>query len=61
MKQSTVQIRYDSDLLDALRLFMEQKGLALEAELESHIDQLFDKHVNKHVKEYLLGKKTGNG
>jgi len=61
MKQSTVQIRYDSDLLDALRLFMEQKGLALEAELKSHIDQLFDKHVNKHVKDYLLSKKPGNG
>ena len=56
MKQSTIQIRCDGDQLAALRLFMEQKGLDLEAELEAHIGQLFEKYVNRYVKEYLLSK-----
>jgi len=63
MKQSTVQIRYDSEQLDALRLFMAQKGLVLEDELMSCINQLFEKHVNRQVKDYLLSKyakKTGD-
>jgi len=64
MKQSTVQVRYDSEQLEALRLFMAQKGLVLEAELQACLDQLFEKHVNRQVKEYLLGKyskKDGEG
>jgi len=64
MKQSTVQVRYDSEQLEALRLFMAQKCLVLEAELQGYIGQLFDKHVNRQVKDFLLGKhekKTGDG
>jgi len=64
MKQSTVQVRYNSEQLEALRLFMAQKCLVLEAELQAYLDQLFEKHVNRQVKEYLLGKyakKTENG
>jgi hypothetical protein len=64
MKQSTVQVRYDSEQLEALRLFMAQKCLVLEAELQDYIGQLFDKHVNRQVKDFLLGKdakKTGDG
>ena len=64
MKQTTVQVRYDSEQLEALRLFMAQKCLVLEAELENYIGQLFEKHVNRQVKEFLLGKyakKAENG
>jgi len=56
MKQTTIQIRYDSDQLDALRLFMGQKGLAPEADLEGHLDNLFEKHVPRQVQEFLLNK-----
>ncbi len=56
MKQTTIQIRYDSEQLDALRLFMGQKGLVPEADLEGHLDQLFEKHVPRQVQEYLLNK-----
>ena len=56
MKQATIQIRYDSELLEALRHFMGQKGLAPEADLEGHLDQLFEKHVPRQVQEFLLNK-----
>ena len=56
MKQSTIQVRYDTDQLEALRHFMGLKGLTPEAELEAYLDQLFEKHVNRQVKEYLLTK-----
>ena len=61
MKQSTVQVRYDSDQLDALRHFMGQKGLALEADLEEHVGKLFQKFVPKNLQDYLLNKSTGEG
>ena len=56
MKTETIQIRYDSDQLDALRMFMGQKNLTPEAELEGHLDQLFEKHVPRQVQEFLLNK-----
>ena len=56
MKQTTIQIRYDSGQLEALRLFLQQKGRVLEADLEGHLDQLFEKHVPRQVQEFLLHK-----
>ena len=56
MKQTTIQIRHDSGQIDALRHFMGQKGLVLEADLEGHLSQLFEKHVPKNLHEYLLKK-----
>jgi len=64
MKQSTVQVRYESEQLEALRLFMAQKCLVLEAELENYIGRLFEKYVSPQVKKFLLDKhmkKDGEG
>ena len=56
MKQTAIQIRCDSRQADALRHFMGQKGLVLEADLEGHLSELFVKHVPKNLHEYLLKK-----
>jgi len=56
MKQTTIQIRYDSEQLDALRIFLAQKNLSIEAELAQRCDDLFEKHVPRQVQEYLLNK-----
>jgi hypothetical protein len=56
MKQTTIQLRYDSEQLDALRIFLAQKNLTIEAELERQLDALFEKQVPKQVQEYLLNK-----
>ena len=56
MKNLTVQLPFDGEKLDALRMFMGQKNLAPEAELEGYLDQLFEKHVPRQVQEFLLNK-----
>jgi hypothetical protein len=58
LKDTTIRLKYDSEHLEALRLFMGQKGLAPETDLEEHIDQLFEKHVPRQVQEFLLGRPT---
>jgi hypothetical protein len=53
MKKTTISISYDEEKLNALRLFLEQKGLALDAELEGFISKLFKRVVPQNVQEYL--------
>jgi len=56
MKQTTIQVRYDSEQLEALRIFLAQKNLSIEAELGRQLDALFEKHVPKQVQEFLLSR-----
>jgi hypothetical protein len=53
MKKATVTINYDEERLAALRLFLTQKNLDLDKELESFMGQLYARHVPKNVQEYL--------
>jgi hypothetical protein len=53
MKKATVTINYDEEKISALRLFLEQKGLTLDAELESFVSKLFKRVVPQNVQEYL--------
>ena len=53
MKKSTINITYDEEKLNAVRLFLEQKNLDLDRELERFMEQLFRRHVPKNVQEYL--------
>ena len=53
MKKSTISISYDEEKLSALRLFLTQKNLDLDKELERHFDRLFSRHVPQNVRDYL--------
>jgi hypothetical protein len=53
MKKTTITITYDEEKIAALRLFLEQKGLTLDAELESFVSKLFKRIVPQNVQEYL--------
>ena len=53
MKTATINISFDEEKLTALRLFITQKNLELDRELESFMEQLFKRHVPKNVQEYL--------
>jgi hypothetical protein len=53
MKKATVTITFDEEKLAALRLFLEQKGLTLDAELEGFVSKLFKRVVPQNVQEYL--------
>ena len=58
MKKTTFQIAYDEERLNALLLYMQQKGGSLEDELIKTIDTLFNRNVPQSVKEYLTLKGT---
>lgn len=58
MKKTMFQISYDEERLNALLLYMQQKGGSLEDELIKTIDTLFNRYVPQSVKEYLMLKGT---
>jgi hypothetical protein len=53
MKKTTVTITYDEEKIAALRLFLEQKGNTLDAELEGFVSKLFKRIVPQNVQEYF--------
>ena len=61
MKKATVTIPYDEEKLAAARLYMEQKDLSFEEEMEKAADALYSKHVPAGVREFIelnTGNKT---
>ncbi len=61
MKKATINISYDEERLNALKLYMEQKGLSFEAELEKAADALYGKYFPAGVREFIelsAGTKT---
>ena len=56
MKKSTVTLTYDEEKLNAIRLFLTEKNLDLDAELDSFIDALYKKYVPSSVRTYIENK-----
>lgn len=53
MRKATVTVSYDEKKLDALRKYLEKKGIDFEDELVKSIDTLYARNVPSAVKEYL--------
>ena len=53
MKKATVTVSYDERKLDALKKYLEKKGIDFEDEMVKSIDTLYSKNVPSAVKEYL--------
>ena len=53
MRKATVTVSYDEEKLDALRKYLEKKGIDFEDEMVKSIDTLYSKNVPSAVKEYL--------
>ena len=53
MRNATVTVSYDEKKLDALRKYLEKKGIDFEDEMVKSIDTLYSKNVPSAVKEYL--------
>lgn len=51
MKTETLQIKYDSEKLSTLRLYMKKTQADLDGELAKCLDRLCEKHVPKDVRE----------
>ena len=53
MRKVTVTVSYDERKLDALKKYLEKKGIDFEDEMVKSIDTLYSKNVPSAVKEYL--------
>ena len=56
MKKDTVTFTYDSEKLAALKIYMAQKNIRLEDELEKAAEGLYNKTVPSNVRDYIAMK-----
>ena len=56
MKKETVTFAYDAEKLSALKMYMAQKNIRLEDELEKTAEGLYNKTVPNSVREYIALK-----
>ena len=53
MSKVNIAVRYDSEKLNAIRLYLKQKDLTLEAELAKAVDSLYNRVVPQGVREFV--------
>ena len=56
MKNTTINISFDPEKLDALRLYLSQKGADLESEVDDFLEKLYQKTIPAAIKDYLSAK-----
>lgn len=56
MKQSVIQIKFDSEKYNALLRYAKKKEISIEAELSDTVDKLYKKLVPADVREYIEEK-----
>lgn len=53
MKKTTVQVPFEEEKLTATKLYMEQKELSFEEEMEKAAEALYGKYVPANVRDFL--------
>lgn len=53
MKQSVIQIKFDSEKYNALLRYAKKKEISIEVELSDTVDKLYKKLVPADVREYI--------
>lgn len=53
MKKANITISYDAEKLSALKLYLGQKNLSVEAELVTATDSLYIKVVPSNVRDFI--------
>ncbi len=53
MKKTTVSITFDDEKLSALKMYLAQKNIQVETELEKSLDTLYAKTVPAGVRDFL--------
>ena len=52
-ENTTLQVRFSKEKLDALRFYMNEKDLTIEGELKKHINNIYEKYVPSATRRYL--------
>ena len=53
MKKTVIPVSFDAEKLSAAKLYMAQKDLSFEKEMEKAADALYSKHVPAGVREFI--------
>ena len=53
MSTTELKVPFSSERLDALRFFMEKKGLTVEQELKDYLNKTYERLVPANVREYV--------
>ena len=53
MKKTMIQVSFDAEKLSAAKLYMAQKDLSFEDEMEKAADALYSKYVPAGVREFI--------
>lgn len=53
MKNGQVNLEFDNEKLEALQVYLKDKGIILETELEETIQKLYEKHVPNAVRSFI--------
>lgn len=53
MKKTVIPVSFDAEKLSAAKLYMAQKDLSFEEEMEKAADALYSKHVPAGVREFI--------
>lgn len=53
MRKANITVTFDADKLSAVKMYMEQKKLSFEAEMEKAVETLYGKYVPAGVREFI--------
>ena len=56
MKTTNIQFTYDEEKLDALKVFLEEKGKSLDGEMTGMMDALYERIVPQKVQLFIEKK-----
>ena len=59
MKKTTITISFDEEKVSALKMYLDQKNMSVETELEKSLDILYTKNVPSGVRDFI-DMKSGN-
>lgn len=59
MKKTAITISFDEEKLSALKMYLDQKNMKVETELEKSLDILYSKNVPAGVRDFI-DMKSGN-
>lgn len=59
MKKTAITISFDEEKLSALKMYLDQKNMKVESELEKALDILYTKNVPAGVRDFI-DMKSGN-
>ena len=60
MKKAQITVSYDEEKLSAITMYLEEKGVSVESEIEKAIDSIYNKTVPVGVREFINRRNGGS-